>query len=97
MDKPINNLVAKHMNKYNKPAVQKDRKKALKRGELKHKKSIGENAEFLDLLARFNEARMNGNVQLASELLEQLEGLSEAKRDLDKIGYQSLKKDYLKR
>ena len=94
-----NNLVAKHMNKYNKPSTQKDQKKALKRGEIKHKQKMYENADLLALVATYNEARMTGNVQLASEKLEELENITctEAKRDLDKLGFHSLKKDYLKK
>lgn len=34
------NFVAKHARKFNKAAVHKDRKKALKRGDRKHKKQI---------------------------------------------------------
>ena len=37
----MNNLVAKHMNKYNKPATQVDRKKQAKlRPKNKHKKQL---------------------------------------------------------
>ena len=36
----INNLVAKHAKQFNKAAVQVDRKKAFKKGEVKHKKRI---------------------------------------------------------
>ena len=37
MDEKTNNLVAKHARKYNKAAVHKDRKKAMKKGDRKHK------------------------------------------------------------
>ena len=37
MNEKTNNLVAKHARKYNKAAVHKDRKKAMKKGERKHK------------------------------------------------------------
>ena len=36
--KPTRNLVAKHARTFNKPTVQVDRKKATRKGYLKHKK-----------------------------------------------------------
>lgn len=40
MKRDKSNPVAKNLNKYNKPATHTDRKKAMKKGEVKHKKSI---------------------------------------------------------
>ena len=42
---PIPNPVAKHAPKFNKPATHKDKKKASKKGEVKHKKDIYEEVE----------------------------------------------------
>lgn len=39
----VNNLVAKHARKYNKAATMKDRKKAHKRGYMKHRRQKDEN------------------------------------------------------
>lgn len=43
---PKNNFVAKHAKKYNKAAIHTDRKKASKRGDMKHKKRFYENIEY---------------------------------------------------
>lgn len=41
----INNLTAKHFNSYCKPSVETDRKKAEKRGKVKHKEDFYETGE----------------------------------------------------
>jgi hypothetical protein len=46
-EKKTNNLVAKHARKYNKAAVHKDRKKAMKKGDRKHKGSYESVEEVL--------------------------------------------------
>jgi hypothetical protein len=42
MEKNKRNPVAKNMNKFNKPATQTDRKKAAKKGYIKHKQEKNE-------------------------------------------------------
>lgn len=44
----MKNPVAKHMRTFNRPSIQKDKKKALKRGERKHKGSFS--PSFCDIL-----------------------------------------------